>query len=224
VIGFSLLSHGDGSDTGVKISNGVNTDVAGIICVQFLGLEEIEVDGETPSNDEECKGNYQGLASSDVVSNISENGWDNSATTNGSDEEGSSALSVATETTEGEGEDCWEDARLEEEHEHEHGKATPVGFSLPTSVCANGGGNEHHDEGLIGEKDVAWLSDVHQSSGGETANGEQALSNGVVIGALFLSNEGGKIGTGLFVEVDKVTRNGNLCTDIGELSSNTLDY
>jgi hypothetical protein len=197
--------------------------VAGIVCVKFLGLEHIEVDWETPSNDEECKGNNQGLAGSDLVCNISEDGWDDGTTAYGSDEERSSALGVATESTEGESEDGWEDARLEEEHEHEHSETAPVGFGGATGVCSNGGSNEHHDERLIGEKDVTWLGDVHQSSGGETTNGEETLSDSVVVGTLFLSNKGRKIGTGLLVEIDEVSGDGDLCTDIRELSSDTLD-
>jgi hypothetical protein len=41
---------------------------------------------------------------------------------------------VATETTESKGEDDGEDARLEEEYNHQHAKTSPVGTSGASSV------------------------------------------------------------------------------------------
>jgi hypothetical protein len=69
-----------------------------------------------------------------VVSNVAKNDRADSTTANGGDEERSTTLGVATETTESKGEDDGEDARLEEEYDHQHAKTSPVGTSGASSV------------------------------------------------------------------------------------------
>lgn len=129
---------------------------------------------------------------------------------------------MATETTEGGSEDDGEDAGLEEEHDHEEGKTAPVRSSGATSVDTDGGSEEDHDGGLVDEQDDTGLeTNVHESSGAETSNSEESLSNGVVVGTLVMSFGGVEVRVSLGEEVDEEGCDTDLSTDVAELSSNT---
>jgi hypothetical protein len=201
----------DAADAGIWIGNNVvDTNMRVVVSVQLLTLDNIEIDGERPRDNEESQWHNHGNTSAGLISNVSENSWDTSATRDRGNEERSTALGVTSKTTEGKCEDGRENAGFEEEDEHQHGKTTPVRSAVSTSVDSDGSGDEDHDEGLVGKEDITRLSNVHQSSGGETTNGEKTLGNGVEIGTLFLSGEFVEIWTGLFVVVDEVTGNCHL--------------
>lgn len=128
------------------------------------------------------------MPGTNVIGNVSENDGDDGTTADGGDEERSTALGVATETTEGKGEDDGEDAGLEEEHNHQHGETTPVRSVGATSVGTDSRSDEDHDHGLEDQEDDTGLSaNVHESSSGETTNGEESLGDGVEVGTLDVS-------------------------------------
>jgi hypothetical protein len=60
---------------------------------------EVEVDRIRPGECKEDEGNAHGVPGADLVGNVSENDWDDCTTTDGGNEEGSTALGMATETT-----------------------------------------------------------------------------------------------------------------------------
>ena len=128
---------------------------------------------------------------------------------------------MATETTERECEDGWEDARLEEEHDHEHSNTAPVAVGSIASVGADSRSEENHDEGLVGKQDVAWLGHVHETSSRETTNCEETLSDGVEVGTLAMSLVDREIWVGLLEVVDEEGGDGDLSTDVAELGGNT---
>lgn len=114
-------------DNRVGIDNTLlDTDVALSVSVELAALGEVEVDGVGPGDGEEGQWDAHGLAGSDDIGNIAQDGGTDSTTADGCDQEGGSALGVATETTECQGEDNGEDAGLEEEHNHEHAETAPV--------------------------------------------------------------------------------------------------
>lgn len=196
----------------------LGTHMAVAVSIKLLALPDVEVDWEGPSNHEEGKWHNHGNASASDISNVAEDGWDDRATADGCDEEGSATLGMATETAKRECKDGWEDARLEEEHNHEESNAAPVSASAATSVRANAGGEEDHDERLVGKQDVTWLGDVHETSCSETASGKEALGNGVVVCALAMGFVDGHFWVGLLEEIDEVGGNCDLSTDVAELS------
>ena len=69
-----------------------------------------------------------------------------------------------------------EDAGFEEEDEGEGGDA---GFA----AGAHGRGDEDHDAGEEEEEDPARFRDHHGAGGGEAADGEETLRDGVAVGA-----------------------------------------
>ena len=72
------------------------------------------------------------------------------------------------------------------------------------------------------EKDVTGLAAiVHESSCGETSDGEKSLGDGVEVGSLVVTLSDRKIGACLRKVVDEVRSDTNLTSDVGELSSGT---
>lgn len=135
----STLLDRDASKLAVGVDDALgSTNVGLVVRVQLLALDEVEVDGECPRNDEEGEGYDHSMSSADAVSDVAEDGRDNGTARDGSNEEGSTTLRVATKTTEGEGEDGGEDARLEEEDEHEHAETAPVGVCGAAGVDRDG--------------------------------------------------------------------------------------
>lgn len=190
--------------------------------VELPALEDVEVDGVGPGDHEESQGNNHGALSANAVGDVSEDDWNDGSSTDGRNKERSTALGVATETTEGQSEDDGEDARLEEEHNHEEGKATPVGGSSAASVDTDGGSKEDHDGGLVDEQDNAGLkTDVHEARSGETTNGEEGLGDSVVVGTLVVSLGDIELGVRLGEEVDEERGDTDLSTNVAELSGNT---
>lgn len=82
--------------------------------VEFLRLEEVQVDGEAVSDNEAGERNAHGDARVLGVGNGTEHDREDSTARDGSDNERSTALGVATETTKGQSKDSRKDARLEE--------------------------------------------------------------------------------------------------------------
>jgi hypothetical protein len=101
-----------GSDDGVKVNGtlGRGTDLGVGVAIELVALEDVEVDGVGPGDHEESERHDHGALSTDAVGNVTEDDWHHSASRHGRDEEGSTTLGVATETTEGGGEDDGEDA------------------------------------------------------------------------------------------------------------------
>lgn len=119
-------------------------------------------------------------------------------------------------------EDDGEDTRLEEEHNHEESKTTPVSGGSASSVHTDGGSEEDHDQSLVGEENHAGLdAKVHETSSAEATDGEESLSNGVVVGTLVVSLGDGELGVGLGEEVDEEGCDTDLSTNVAELSGNT---
>jgi hypothetical protein len=113
-------------------------------------------------------------------------------------------------------------AGLEEEHNHEHGKTSPVRTVGSTGVDTNGCADEDHDQGLEEhEHNTGLAAKVHETSSGETTGSEETLSNGVEVGSLDVGLSDVEIGTGLLEVVDEVGSNTDLSTDVGELSKGT---
>jgi hypothetical protein len=164
------------------------TDMALAVSIELTALDQVEVEGVRPSDSEEDERDAHSLPGTDVISNVAEDDGTNGTTADGGDEERSTALGVATETAESKGEDDGEDARLEEEDNHQHAETSPVGTGGASSVCANGGADEYHDEGLESEQNVTRLAAVvHESGCGETSDGEESLGDGVEVGSLVVT-------------------------------------
>ena len=88
-------------------------DVGVGVCIELLGLGcEVEVDGVRPGESEEDEGDAHGVSGADFVGDVAENDGDDGSTADGRDEEGGTALGVATETAERKSEDDWKDAGL----------------------------------------------------------------------------------------------------------------
>jgi hypothetical protein len=85
---------------------------------------------------------------------------------------------MATQTAKRQRKNCREDARLEEEYNHDHSNTPPVGGSSTTSVCSNSGRDKDHNKRLICEENVPWLRDVHETRSRESADREETLSTG----------------------------------------------
>jgi len=79
----------------------LGANVGSGVGIEFLGLEEVEVDGERPGDDEEGERDDHGDAGAGPVGDVAEDGWDDGATADGGHEEGSTTFGVATETTQG---------------------------------------------------------------------------------------------------------------------------
>ena len=211
-----------GKDRVVVNSTLGGTDMALTVSIELTALDQVKVDGVRPGDREEDERDAHSLPGTDVISNVAKNDRTDSTTANGGDEERSTTLGVATETTESKGEDDGEDARLEEEYNHQHAKTSPVGTSGASSVGSYGCRDEYHNKCLESEKDVTGLAAiVHESSCGETSDGEKSLGDGVEVGSLVVTLSDRKIGACLRKVVDEVRSDTNLTSDVGELSSGT---
>ena len=123
----------------------------------------------------------------------------------GGDDPRGPAFGVAAQTADGQREDGGEDARLEEEDQHQHGDA-----ALAPSTHRRG--DEDHDARHEHHQHPAWLHEHHQPRGGEPADGKQALANGVPIGA------GGVADVGrLDAVLDELAGDPDLSADVAEL-------
>lgn len=67
--------------------------------IQLGTLVEVEVDGVAPGNEEEDEWDAHGVPGTDFISHVAENDGYNGSTADRGDEEGCSALGVATETS-----------------------------------------------------------------------------------------------------------------------------
>ena len=195
----------------------MQTDMRLAIRIGLLSLEQVQIDGEAPRNQEERQRDDHGMAGADVVGHIAQDSGDDGAAADGGDEERRAALGVAAQAAQGQREDGREDAALEEEHQHQHREAAPVRPLAMACVGADGRADEHHDQGLVRQQDVPRLRDVHQPRGGEAADGEERLRDGVEVCALVLRGDGRDVWARLGVEVDEVARDADLGADIGEL-------
>jgi hypothetical protein len=211
------------SDNGIEVNLTLRSADLGIgVSVKLLALEEVEVDGETPGHDEESKGNDHGALGTDTVGDVSKDDGNDGTSGDGSDDEGGTALGVATETAQTDGEDDGEDAALEEHHNHEESETAPVGSSGAAGVDTDCSGQEDHDRCLVGQKNPARLeTDVHKTSSRESTDGEEGLSNGIEVGTLLVSLGSVQVGVGLSKVVDKEGGDGALSTDVTELSGDT---
>jgi hypothetical protein len=116
----------------------------------------------------------------------------------------------------------WENAGLEEENDHEHGKTTPVSMGSITSVGSDSCSDENHDHGLEDhEDDTGLAAKVHEASSGETTDSKETLGDGVEIGTLDVRLGNLKIGTSLLEVVDEVGCDTDLGTDIRELGESS---
>ena len=200
------------------MSSLLGTDVGLGVSIELLALGNVEVQRVGPGDGEEGKRDTHGLSGSDEIGDVSKDDRADGATADGGDEEGGTALGVATETTEGEGEDDGEDAGLEEEDDVEHADTAPVGGGGAARVGANGGGDEDHDEGLEGEEHVTGLTaKVHDTGGGEATDGEERLGNGVEVGALVVALGDAQLGRRLSKVVDVVGCASDLASNVREL-------
>lgn len=101
--------------------------------------------------------------------------------------------------------DDWEDARLEEENNHEHADASPVGGVGVTRIDTNGGGDEDDDGSLESEQHPTRLeTEVHDTSCSKTTDGEESLSNGIKVGTLAVTLVDAQLWVGFSEVVDKV--------------------
>jgi len=117
-----------------------------------------------------------------------------------------------------ESKDDGENAGLEEQDNHQHGKASPVRTVGTTSIDADSSSNKDHDHSLEDhENDTGLAADVHQSSSSETSSSEETLSDGVEVGTLDMSISDAEVGACLGEVVDEVRGNADLSTDVGEL-------
>ena len=163
----------EGKLLGVDGADIADANMALAVSIELSTLGKVEVDGVAPRNGEEDERDAHGLSRTNAISHVTEDDRSDGTTADGGDEERGTALGVATETAEGKSKDDWEDARLEEEHNHEHAQTTPVGTVLASSVCSNSRGDEDHDQRLKGKEHVARLATkVHESSSSETTDGE----------------------------------------------------
>ena len=217
---FDILA----SDNGVEVNSALlrSADLGVGVAIELLALADVEVDGETPSDDKEGKGDNHGVPGADAVGDVAEDDRDDGTARDGGDEERGTALGVATETAETDGEDDGEDTALEEQNNHEKRKTAPVGSGGSARVDTNGGGEEDHDQGLVGQEDPARpQANVHQTGSRETANGEESLCDGVEVGTLLVSLGDGQVGVGLGEVVDEEGRNSALSTNVAELGGDS---
>lgn len=115
------------------------------------------------------------------------------------------ALRVATEPADREREDGGEDAGFEEEDE---GEGRDSGFA----AGAHGRGDEDDDAREEEEEDPARFRDHHGAGGGEAADGEEALRDGVAVRARGCADVGALDGV-----FDELRRDAYLGADVAEL-------
>jgi len=187
-----------------------DTDLGCAISVEFLGFEEIEIDGEGPGDEETGERDGHGDARVAPIGDGAEDGWEDGTAGNGGDEEGSTAFGVATETAQGKGENGGEDAGFEEQDDREAGDA---GVALGT----HGGGDEDDDHGHEEHEDPAGFDGLHGDARDESTDGEQTLCDCELVGT-----GGGRRARSDFDHVvDEVAGDGDLCSDVAELGRHT---
>jgi len=195
----------------LRIAGGVDdTDLGGAVSVEFLGLEEIEIDGKGPGDEKAGERDGHGDARVAQIRNGAEDGWEDGTAGNGGDDEGSAAFGVATETAQGEGEDGGEDAGFEKEDEREAGDAA-------VARGTHGGGDEDDDHGHEEHEDPSGLDELHGETGDKATDGEQTLCDGELVG----TGGRGCARPDLDHVVDEVAGDGNLCADVAELGRHT---
>lgn len=114
------------------------------------------------------------MVGSEVVGRQARQGREQSSARDGRDDPGRTPLCVATQTSNAQCENGREDARLEEEHQREHGDA-----AFPFD--AHRAGNEHHDHGHEHQEDETGLDKHEQAGGGEPTDGEESLADRVPV-------------------------------------------
>lgn len=185
-------------------------DLGSAVSVQFLSLEEIEIDGEGPRDEEAGQGHGHGDPGVAEIGDGAEDGREDGTAGDGGDEEGSAAFGVATEAAQGEGEDGREDAGFEEQDDGEAGDAA-------VARDAHGGGDEDDDHGHEDHEHPPRFHDLHRDAGDESTDGKQTLCDGELVGA-----GGGRRARSDFDDVvDEVAGNGDLCADVAELRRHT---
>ena len=108
----------------VGIASGwVDTDLRFQVSIQFLGLENVQVDREAPADNKASESDSHGNLCILVISHNSHDGREDRTTTDASYEERGTALSMSPQTTKGQREDRREDTGLEEENQSECGNA-----------------------------------------------------------------------------------------------------
>lgn len=147
-----LLSRNTGAanmvlDTGIAIRI-QNSDLALEVSIQLLRLEQVQIQRETPRDHKPDEGNTHSNLGIPMICHDAKNRWEDRASRDTADNEGRAALGVATETAQGEGEDCGEDAGFEEEDEGESGDAS-------VALGDHGADDEDDDHGHEEPEDLA---------------------------------------------------------------------
>jgi hypothetical protein len=116
---------------------------------------------------------------------------------------------MATETSEGQGEDCGEDAGFEEQDKRQRGD-TAVTFK------AHGAANEDHDHGHEDPKDETGFDELHHECGNESADRKQTLCHRQEVGAACLS----RARFDVLAVIDEEVGYRNLRSHVAELCGN----
>lgn len=199
-----------------RVTNGavlVRVTDAGLAETVELALPGVDVkeDGVGKGDEEADQGDGHGDVVALVVGEEAGQGGEEGAARDGGDDPGGAALGVAAETADGEGEDGGEDAGLEEEDQGEHG-------DTPLALDAHGQGDEDHDARHEDHEDLAGLEVHHEAGGGEAANGEQGLGDGVAVRGGCVVDAGALGGV-----ADEVGGDADLGADVAELGGDTKE-
>lgn len=137
--------------------------------IQALSLEQVEVEGEHPSDNKANQRDEESLLSTNMVCDSAENRGEQSTSRYCSNDETGTTLGVTTKTSDRQSKDQREDTRLEEEDQRD-------GSDTSVALEAHGQAREENYTGEETDQDQTRLGNLEQTTCYETTNGEAALS------------------------------------------------
>lgn len=176
--------------------------------VQLLPTDRVQINREHKANKEANQRHSHRLVVARIVGHQSRQSWEHCTSADRGHNPRRATLGMPSETTDREREDSREDARLEEEDQREHRNA---GFAFGPDRRRD----KDHDHGHEDHKDEAGFNEHEEAGGGETADGEEALSDGVAVGGGGFGDLGGFLGVS-----DELAGDRDLSAHVTELGSN----
>ena len=144
--------------------------------IQLLSRDSVAIDGEETGDGETSQWDTHGLVVVAIIGCQTRQGWEQSATANGGNDPRGSSLGVSSKTSNREGEDGRENARLEEKDDCKHGETS---FAPDTDSCGLEDHNAKHENG----ENISWLDEHEHASSSESTNGKESLANSVSVRA-----------------------------------------
>ena len=184
----------------------LNANLRPIECIQLLRLEQVQINRVGISDQEASKRHRHRNPRVARINDRTQHGREHGTARHGGDEERRTALSVAPEAAQTEGEDGGENAGLEEEDHAQHGDGGVAGGG-------DTGCDEDDTAGEEAQQDEARLDPLHHQTSYKAADCEQGLGDGEEVGAL----RSAEAGLDLRDVVDEEARDGDLGANVAEL-------